>query len=317
MGAFTVMAAAAVVGGALAANEGNKARGAAGTAARDRTALYDQLRQEMPGISDLELDLLVPQLVGEYDPESIQKETLGPSAMENVSADPNLKIEQLKALAGISEVAEGGLSEADMAASRGIQREVNQNNQARQEKILMDMAQRGVLGSGGELAARLNSNQMASDQQSAASDNLIQQAQARSLQALSQQGNMAGNMRTQDVGEQSNVAQARDAISQFNTQNSQNVGAQNVGNRNIAQQQNLANKQAISNAGVDIKNTQQQYNKNLQVDNYNRLKDIADAKQGIVKDRGAAEAEAFKNSAAAISGAASGVGKGIMGGFGG
>lgn len=315
MGALTAIAiGTTIAAGAAQMNEANKSRRAAETAAKDKNAMLDELRRQMPDVSDLELELMLPQFIGEYTPEALSSMDLGASAMEGVSADEQIKLEQLKALTGIGDIAEGGLSEGDLAASRQIQREVNQNNQARQDQILMDMAQRGVLGSGGELAARMNANQQATNQQAVASDNMLQQAQARSLQALTQQGNMAGNIRSQDVGEQTNVAKARDAINQFNTQNSQNVANQNVGNRNVAQQQNLANRQATSNAGVNIQNQQQMHNKELLVDNYNRQRGINDSRVGIRQQVADAAQQQAKDNAAAIGQIGQGV-TGAVGGF--
>lgn len=313
------LATAAIVGGAigigsgvLGAAQGAQGRNAASTAAKDRMALYGGV--ELPDIKDQELEFLLPQLVGEYGPEVLQSLNLDPSAMEEISIDPELKLKQLEALTGISEVAEGGLTEADKAASRDIQREVNQNNQARQEAILMNMAQRGVLGSGMELAARMNANQQATDQQAAASDQLIQQAQNRALQAMIQQGNMAGNVRNQDFSQQSQIAQARDAINQFNTQNRQNIANQNVGNRNQAQQMNLQARQAIANAGTDLKNQQQMYNKNLLQQRYNNQMDLANAQSGIIAQRGQQEQQATRDIAAGIGTAGQGLANIFMGG---
>jgi len=49
------------------------------------------------------------------------------------------------------------------------------------------------------------------------------QAQSRALQALMQGGQLGGQIRQQDFGEQSEKAQAQDAINRFNTANRQQV----------------------------------------------------------------------------------------------
>ncbi len=54
-----------------------------------------------------------------------------------------------------------------------------------------------------------------------------------------QGGQLGGQMRSQDFGEQSSKAQAQDAISRFNAANSQSVQGQNVATKNTAQAANL------------------------------------------------------------------------------
>lgn len=305
---------AAVVGAAASANEGNKSRRAAATAARDKQNIIAGVK--LPDIEDQELDLLIPQLVGEYDPEVMQSLNLDPSDMENVSVDQDIKNQQLKALAGLSEVAEGGLTEADRAASRDIQREVAQNNVARQKALLSEMDQRGVLGSGMELAARMKANQMSADAQSRAGDQLAQQAQARALQAMIQQGNMASQVRGQEFGEQSQVAQARDVINRFNTNNRQDVANQNINMGNEAQRMNLMARQAQADNAAALKNQQQIHNKNLLQQDFNNRAGMAGKQIGIVDGRAAAEQAAHANTGAAYAQAANAIGSGIASQYG-
>lgn len=285
-----------LAGGLAGAAEGRKGRDAANRAIGGALAEYQGIK--LPEISDMELDLLLPQLVGEYGPEALQALDLGPSAMDNVTIDPALKLQQLQALSQLGELSQGGLTEADKAASRDIQREVAQTNQARQQSILQNLAQRGALGSGMELSARMGAAQQAADAQSRAGDQLAQQAQARALQALMQSGQLAGQVRGQDFSEQSQIASARDAINRFNVQNQQGVMGQNVGERNRAQQMNLAARQGVADAGVNIRNQEQMHNKNLQQQDFGNRMSLADSKAAIYSGQAKNATEAAKNTAA-------------------
>jgi hypothetical protein len=314
------LATAAIIGGVVAggtaianSSAASANRRAAAAAAGDKNAMIAELRDMMPDVSDLELELMLPQLVGEFEPEVMKALDLGPSAMEDVAADEQLKLEQLEALTGIGEVAEGGFTEADKAGMREFDRGNQQNLQANIETILQGQAARGTEDSGASLAAQLAAAQKSTDMRASASDRMIQDAQNRSLQALMQQGSLAGNMRSQDFGEQSQVARARDAINQFNVQNSQNIGNQNVANRNEAQRMNLANKQAISNAQVGMQNQQQMHNKNLLVDNYNRNKNLTGMSMGVRQQLADQEQQANTRQAEAIGQA----GQGLVSMFGG
>lgn len=264
MGAVT----AAVIGGGamlgsayLGAQEAAKGRKAQERAARSAMDALNRV-----GIPDVEAQKIIlenPQLVGEFIPEAERALELEDSLMQNISVDEALQQQQMDSLEGLGEIAEGGLTEGDKAAARDISRDVAQQDSARRQAILQNMAQRGVLGSGMELAAQLDQAQDSADRQSQESDALIQSVQNRALQALQQSGNMAGQIRQQDFGEQSRIAQAQDAINQWNTANQQNIASRNVQARNAAEAANLASRQQIENQRVANANAQEQYNKAL------------------------------------------------------
>jgi hypothetical protein len=314
MGAVT----AAVVGGAIMAGGSYMAsKEAAKGAKAQQDAANAALRAfqgiPIPSIEEQKLILQNPDLVGQYTPEQVEAMQLGVSAMEGVKVDQGTVDAQKSALEGISEVAEGGFTEGDKAASRQMQRDVGQQAQARQKAILNSMASRGVLGSGMELAAQLQGEQQSIDQASDQSDRLIQQAQARSLAALGQQGQLAGQMRNQDFGEQSDIARARDAINQFNTQNRQNIENVNVGDRNRAQLLNLQQRQSLEDQRSALANQQQMHNKGLIQAQFNNRRGITNDISGAQAAVANAQSAAANARAAGIQGIASGIGSGLMG----
>ncbi|PCI45892.1 MAG: hypothetical protein COB41_00445 [Proteobacteria bacterium] len=226
-------------------------------------ALQQLMQIEVPDIELMNRNYLVPEMVGEYNPEMEQALGLGASAMEDVAVDPRLASSQYSALEQLAGLADGGLSTADLGALEQIRRQSAAQDQAKQGQILQQMQQRGQGGSGAELIARLKSAQSSADRSSQEGLTIAQQAQQRALQALMNQGNMATTMRSQDVGEQSDIARAKDVISKFNVANQQNVGQRNVSSQNQSQQQNLANRQAIENQRANIRNREQDVNKGL------------------------------------------------------
>lgn len=231
--------------------------------AQARAALAAIKNIQLPDVEKQKLLLELPQLIGEYSPEAEQYFQQGPSAMENISVTPAFEEAQLGALQSLQERGEEGLTAAERAILNQIRRSSAQEEQARQGQILQEMAGRGIGGSGIELAARLGSSQAAADRASQEADREAAMIQERQLAALREAGALAGQVRAQDFGEQSDVARAKDVINQFNTANRQSLETRNVGNRNVAEQQNLANKQAIANQQVQLRNSQQQYNKEL------------------------------------------------------
>lgn len=304
-GAMLVGGGATVIGGLMGADAQNRARRAALEAAARGVAQFEGI--DVPTVAEQSLILQTPDLVGTYDPLLEQILSLGPSAMEGVSTDPLLAQAQLDSLLGLQDIAQGGLTEADMAASRDIQRQVGQSSEARRQAILQNMAERGVLGSGMELAAQLQGEQQATDQQAKASDELIRQAQARALQGLTASGNMASQMRTQEFGEKSDVARAQDIINQFNTANQQQTQQRNVAEQNRAQQANLLARQAQEDQRAQLANQQQQYNKQLIQQQYQNQMDLARARANAYAGQGQIQNQAGQQQAQQIGGIASGI----------
>jgi hypothetical protein len=217
-----------------------------------------------PDVSQMQVDLerLVQQ--GQITPEMAQAALVQNSEMSGISSDPALKAAQLEALQGLQDITNGGgLTAADRSQLNRIASEEQSKERGSREAILQNAQQRGVGGSGLELLAQLQNQQSSADRQSQRGLDVAATAQERALQALQQSGNLSGQMRSQDFNEQAQVAQAKDAINQFNAQNRQQVNLSNVTSRNNAQALNLSEKQRISDANATTSNTQQQYNKQL------------------------------------------------------
>ena len=205
---------------------------------------------QVPGIEDLTFTPEEMQYLGNLTPEQQQQFVLEKSNMENVSVDPRLRQEQMKALDRVSQLADKGFSDEDMMAFNIARQNAAGEAEAKQNQILQNMQQRGQGGSGAELIARLQSaqnsaNQLSLEQQKQA----IEQAKARK-DALAMLSNQSGSLRSQDFGEQSKIAEAKDLVNRINMQNAQNVEGSNVAARNNAAQRNLETQQQLSNQNV-------------------------------------------------------------------
>lgn len=312
MDPMTIAAIASIGGGVL----GNMMSGgdSSEASANQRRALQAILELQAPSLKDQSLDLEQYLSQGELNPMlegALQQEASG---MANIQTDPRLKNAQLDALARMEKIgASGGmddLAKAQMFEARNnASAEANAQNMAIQE----NMARRGMGGGGLELLQKMTSNQNANQRLASSDMNANAQAQARALDAIMNQGNLAGQMNTQDFNQKSQQAQAQDAINQFNIQNSQNVQARNVASKNNAQATNLQNRQNLSNQNVDLKNQQQQYNKELLQTQFGNKKDIAALKSGAygqAADQATQRANATK---AMWGGIGSGVGQMIAG----
>lgn len=310
MDPFTIGAIAAPVVGSIAGNiMGADARRDADN--KRNQALAQFLGLTVPDIEKMKLQLDQQTSVGQIDPQLQALFELGPSALENVSTDPRLRAQQMKALEDIAGIAGSGLSQADAAAFELAKRDASAYDTAKQAQLLQEMQQRGMGGSGQELIARTQASQSAADRlQQAGLEQAKLQQQAR-MQALQQQAGMAQQLRQQDYNEAANAAQAQDAIARFNTQSKQNQNASNVSIANNAQMQNLNNAQQIANNNVSIRNQQQQHNKGLIQQDYQNRYNLASAKANALTG----SANASDQRASQTAGMWAGVGQGLGTGF--
>lgn len=302
-----------IAGSLFGADQAAKERAAAERARQQALALYSGI--SVPEIEQMMINLGQYQNVGSLDPALEQLVGLGPTAMEGISSDPRLRDQQVAALEGISGLASGQPTQADLAGFELARQNSAAEMQARNNQVLQDMQQRGQGGSGAELIAKLTNNQSGTQMLQKAQLEQAQAMQQARMQALQQQAGMAGNLREQDYGEAANLAKARDAIAQFNAQNAQGVNSRNTGTRNDASKYNLTNQQNTANMNTETQNKQQIHNKGLHQGNFNNQMTLANAKSNIMTGQAAA---ADKNAAdtasmwATIGQGAGGVAKSLL-----
>jgi hypothetical protein len=295
----------------IGASEAQKRNSAADEARKQALAQFANI--EVPDIEKQKLLLQEYQLTGQMTPELEALINMGPTAMENISVDPRLRAEQMSALEAMSGLAEGGISPADAAAFEMARRNSAAEAQAKEGQILQNMQQRGQGGSGAELMARLQANQSGADRLQQAQLEEAKAMQNARMAALTQQANMSGQLRSQDYGEQSNLAKAKDLINQFNTQNAQGVQQRNVGSRNSAQLTNLQNQQNTANMNTDLRNKQQIHNTGLQQQQFGNRMQLAGAKAEMYQGESQAQNKQAAQTAGMWAGVGQGIGTGVAG----
>lgn len=231
-----IIAATAVAGASAAA--------AHGKAKADRTRKSEQE--------------ILDDIVGLYEnmspaeQEAALAQEVGFSEMSGVNASPILKDAQMKALASFEDIQEsGGLTLQDRAAQNQALNQSARQEAAGRAAIENNMAARGTLGSGAELAMSLSNQQASADRGARLAENTAASAQARYFDSILAQGNMAGQMRDQDVGEQTQKAKAADMIAQYNAAARERALNQRNANRNTQWGQQMAIAQAKGGAMGD------------------------------------------------------------------
>lgn len=193
-----------------------------------------------------------------FDPES-----LSDTELQEILSNKRLGSlygTQEDVLSKLGDYSQEGMSAIDRARLAEVQNEINQQNRGNQEAILQNMAQRGLAGSGSELAARLNAQQGSSQAGFLAGSNIAGQAAQRAFEALQAEGAYASGLQGQQYSQLSNAAQAQDMINQYNTQMSNTAGMEDWRNRQNIANMNTAATNQIAQQNTDLANQATQYN---------------------------------------------------------
>lgn len=249
----------------------------------------DEFDIPTPSIQDqmLNLEELVQQ--GILTPEEAQVILQKDSALNNITLDPKLKQAQEDALASLQDIGKNeGLTDMDRAQLANIESQENAAARGQREAIIQNAQARGLGGSGIEMLSQMQNQQDAATRKSARDTDVAGMAQARALQALQQAGSLGGSMQQADFSRQAQVAQANDAISQFNTQAQNQNNAANTLARNQAAAANLAEKQRVADQSTGIRNQQQAGNKQLFQTDFDNKARIAAGKAGAYQNQAGA-----------------------------
>ena len=228
----------------------------------DQLARLDQLRQQYGSTMPPNLLNMIPQLEnfvlsGEMTPDQANAYLVEQSAAMGVKPPRELVEKQYETLNQLQRIGtEGGLTAMDKAQLEEIRGQVAADEKAARGALQQQAAERGITGSGMELAGRMMAQQGAAERGSKMATDVAALAQKRAMDALAQTGQLSTNMRGQDVQEQMDRANALDAIAKFNAQMKGQTELANVDARNRAQAANLAAKQDILNRNVEQRNAQ-------------------------------------------------------------
>ena len=256
-----------------------------------RNIAADVGKIDVPTVEEqyIQIEELVQQ--GLIDPLEAQEILADPSLMLEITTDPEIRSAQMRGLVNLEELAEGGFSLEDKARLGQIQQEIGAQERGSRERLTQEMAERGIQGSGLELAQQMMLQQSAAQQRSQEGLERAAQGDRRALEAIMQAGDLAGQMRGQEFGEQSAKAQAQDAINQFNVANQRQTQEQNIMRQMQSQSQNLAERQRIADANAMRRQEESLRRAGLKQQRYQNVLDKerikAEAMGGVAKSRDA------------------------------
>lgn len=228
-----------------------------------RLALANLETLGAPTESQLSLPELEKQVnAGNMTPAQMQAYLQQTNALANENVDQTGTSAQKAALAQLADVANEGATGSPVARAQQAQiMQDSARNLAGQRGAIDQQAQaRGV--SPGLLQAALAQQNAGQDLQSANQAALQSQGQnyQAALQALAAQGGLGQNLQGQQNIQANTVANAQNAMQQFNAANQQAASAGNANAQQEANAYNTQNKQNVSNANTGLSNQRTLYN---------------------------------------------------------
>lgn len=255
-------AAGSIVSGISGANAQEDAANTAAGLAQQGASQYENI--DIPSIQQQQIQLQQIANAGNLTPQQEQTFQQNQSVLNSYQQNPEAFSAQMQALQSLQKLGQNnGLTAMDKAQLNQIQNQVNNQEQSNRNALVQNYAQRGLAGSGVQMAAQLAGNEAATKAASDQGFNVAAQAQQRALQAIQGAGQLGQNIEGQQFGEAAQKAQAQNAINNFNTANAQNIAGQNVQRTNYANQYNLQNQQQLNAANTGLANQQEVYNQGL------------------------------------------------------
>jgi len=248
---------------------------------------------DTPDLEELRVQLEKLVYQGDLTPEQANSILQDPSQLNNLDYGTEGREAQLAALDQLQEImVGGGMTAEDKWALNEIQGRVGSEDRGRRQAIQQNFRERGMGGSGMELVSELMGAQDAATNANSMALDVNAQAQSRALDAITQTGQLGGQVQGQQFGEAARVAEAQDAINRFNAQTKQGIEMYNTESRNAALDRNLQEKQRIADENAKISSDQSKANASAtQADYDNRLAKAAGA-SGQFQNMAAGEREA-------------------------
>lgn len=170
-----------------------------------------------------------------------------------------------EALGQLSSVADAGPMGTPVEQAQAAQTIQGLNNAVQGQRGAIEQSMEAKGTPAAMIQAALAGQNMGQDAQQAYHNSLDQQAAAyqAAVQALSQKANVGGALQGQQNTQANTVANAQNAMQQFNAANQQQNSQFNAANQQAANATNLQNAQNASNQNVQTSNARTAYNANL------------------------------------------------------
>lgn len=238
----------------------------------------------------------------------------------NALADQNIdqtgtaaQIAALNQLSGVANAGAEGTAVSQAQQADAIDK-MNQATGGSRGSIEQAMAAKGTPAA--MIQAAMANQYQGQDAQQAHRDSLQAQAQSyqQAVNAMAQGGQLGGQLQGQQNTQGNTIAEAQNAMQQFNAQNQQNAGANNAQFQQQANAYNTGNAQNVSNQNTGLANERTRYNANVPQNMFNNAMQKATGQAGVSGQQAGQAVSSGQQDAGLLSGLI-GTGATILGGM--
>lgn len=222
-------------------------------------ALYNNI-----AVPDLKVDYQHLNQGTMIDPRLATAEQLGSrDALQDINLDPRLKQAKMNSLDTLSKIAGAGFTPDELNAMQQQRSAREADTTAKMKQIQQSMDMRGVGNSDLNQAQQMMEAQSGANRGAADARDMQAQAFRRSLQAITDSGNLASNYENSDYSRQQNLANAQNSRELTNLNQRANTNNNNVNRFNEALATNVGRQNSVLDKNVAINNSMQDQNNNL------------------------------------------------------
>ena len=255
---------------------------------QDAQNALEQAQQAFSGIqTPTAAQLTLPELqqyvqAGIMTPAQAQTALQGSNAFNDINVDPSTMSAEQKALGELSQVAtDKGMTPAMQAQLTEALNQTHTQENGANASILDQMAQKGIPTSLMGTAAQLANNGKQADSANSTATAAAGQAEQNAINAMMNEGNLAGTMHGQQQSAAENKAAAQNAMQQWNAGATNSTAEANANRAQTANEYNTTNKQNVSNANTGTANQRTQYNAQVPETVFNNQMQKAGGQAGV------------------------------------
>lgn len=193
---------------------------------------------------------------GILTPQMEEDVQVAASEVAQLQEDPILRNIQLEALNVFKQQGRTGFGPEERAAFNQMRQSQQTDVEAKRQQILSDARRSGMGGSGASLVAQLQASQSGADRASMEGDRLASMMAERIRSGASSMADVSSGIRSQDFQAEMSRRQAQDERNRFLAENSISRQRANIDRANSAQAVNLAERQRIQDANMQLANAE-------------------------------------------------------------
>lgn len=266
-----------LVGGIMADDAASAEAKAQAKAAAERMALYNSIAipEEFIDYKQLSDGAMIDPRMGVAEQLSMQDN------LANIQLDPRLANAKTQALESLQSIASGGFTAEEMMDMSRNRNAIESDLTSKLKQIDQQQQSRGVNTSDMGIAQKMLEAQSAANRGAQDAREREARAMGRSLQAISDSGNLAANYENTDYNRQQALANSLNSRENTNLQQRATVNRDNISAFNDALRTNVGRLNTVSDANTGLVNQQQQDRNTIKGRKFDREMDLAGAKSGL------------------------------------